>query len=82
MPSTEIATAQFQNGKIDLISLLVICGLCSSNGEARRLIQQGGVTLNDKRVVDIDTQLEQDSLVGEGVIIKKGKKSFHRVYTS
>ena len=78
MPTTELAAGQFENGKIGAISLLVACGLCASNGEARRLIQQGGVTVNDKKVESVDAAFDREEFSGEGVIIKKGKKVFHR----
>ncbi len=81
MPSTELPAAKFEDGKIGAIALLVACGLCPSNGEARRLIQQGGVLVNDRKVADISETFDQADFQGEGVIIKKGKKVFHRAYT-
>lgn len=81
MPSTELPAAKFEDGKIGAIALLVACGLCPSNGEARRLIQQGGVLVNDRKVADIAEAFDQADFQGEGVIIKKGKKVFHRAYT-
>ena len=80
MPSTELPAAKFEDGKIGAIALLVACGLCPSNGEARRLIQQGGMMVNDKKVTDIAASFDQADFQGEGVIIKKGKKVFHRAY--
>ena len=80
MPSTELPAAKFENGKIGAIALLVACGLCPSNGEARRLIQQGGMMVNDRKVTDISEVFDQADFQGEGVIIKKGKKVFHRAY--
>ena len=80
MPSTELSAAQFENGQIGAIALLVACGLCPSNGEARRLIQQGGLTVNGQKVTDIAAAVDQADFQGEGVIIKKGKKVFHRAY--
>ncbi|MBQ6986248.1 MAG: tyrosine--tRNA ligase [Oscillibacter sp.] len=81
MPSTEVPSAQFEGGKIGLIRLLTLCGLCPSNGEARRLIQQGGVMVNGAKVSDIAAELAQEDFAGEGVILKKGKKVFHRAFT-
>lgn len=81
MPSTEVPAAQFENGKIGVIRLLTLCGLCPSNGEARRLIQQGGVTVNGAKVSDIAAELPQEDFKGDGVILKKGKKVFHRAFT-
>jgi tyrosyl-tRNA synthetase len=78
MPTTELTADLFENGRIGAISLLVACGLCASNGEARRLIQQGGVTVNDRKVDSIDAAYDKEDFSGEGVMIRKGKKGFHR----
>ena len=82
MPSTQLPEARFTDGKIGAIELLVACGLCASNGEARRLIQQGGVAVNDQKVASIDVTFDQAQFAGDGVVIKKGKKVFHRAYTA
>ena len=82
MPATQLPEARFSDGKIGVIELLVACGLCASNGEARRLIQQGGVAVNDQKVAAIDVAFDQEQFAGDGVVIKKGKKVFHRVYTA
>ena len=79
MPTTTLTQAQFEDGQMGAISLLVACGLAPSRGEARRLIQQGGVSVNDQKVTDIDQKWDLDAFKGEGVIVKKGKKVFHRV---
>ena len=81
MPSTDLDPSSFTDGQIGVLDLLVACGLCASNGEARRLIQQGGMMVNDKKVADIAATFDQADFQGEGVIIKKGKKIFHRAYT-
>ena len=79
MPSTTIPAGQFdENGRIGAITLLVACGLSASNGEARRLIQQGGVSVNDQKLDSIDASFAREQFAGEGVIIRKGKKIFHR----
>ena len=78
MPTTTLTEAQFEDGQIGAISLLVACGLAPSRGEARRLIQQGGVSVNDQKVTDIDQKWDMDDFRGDGVIVKKGKKVFHR----
>ncbi|MDY5000392.1 MAG: tyrosine--tRNA ligase [Lachnospiraceae bacterium] len=80
MPATEIAADKLQDGKIGIMPLLVECGLCTSNSEARRLVQQGGVAVNDEKVESIGASFDADSLLGEGIIIKKGKKIFHRAF--
>ena len=82
MPSTQLPAARFSDGKIGAIDLLVACGLCASNGEARRLIQQGGVAVDDQKVTAIDETFDQARFAGDGVVIKKGKKVFHRAYTA
>ena len=80
MPATELAADKLTDGKIGVMALLVECGLRASNSEARRLVQQGGVSINDAKVESIDASFDADSLAGEGVIIKKGKKIFHRAF--
>ena len=62
----------------DVISLLVKTGLCSSRGDARRNIQQGGVTANDAKVTDPDKTFSEDELRA-GVLLKRGKKNFFKV---
>ena len=77
MPTTELTDADFTDGAIGALTLLVKCGLVASNGEARRLIQQGGVAMGDEKMTDPAAQFGKDTFAGEGVIIKKGKKVFH-----
>ncbi len=78
MPTTELVNDQFGDGQIGIMNLLVACGLAPSKGEARRLVQQGGVSVNDEKITDIDRKFGCELFLGEGVIIKKGKKVFHR----
>ncbi len=80
MPSTALTAGQFTDSKIGVLTLLVACGLCASNGEARRLVQQGGVAINDQKVTAADAMLDQEDFTGKGIVIKKGKKVFHRAY--
>jgi len=80
MPATELAADDFADGKIDVMTLLVKCGLCPSKGEARRLVQQGGVAVNDEKVAGIEVTFDQGAFEGDGIIIKKGKKVFHRAF--
>ena len=77
MPTTEIALDSLVDGKITVIDLLCACKLTTSKGEARRLIQQGGVTVNGEKVVDFNLAFDENALK-EGVKIKKGKKIFHK----
>ena len=81
MPATELTAADFADGQIGALALLVRCGLAASNGEARRLIQQGGLSVDEKKVTDAAAAFPQELFSGEGVILKKGKKVFHRAFT-
>ena len=76
MPSTAISADDLKDGSIGLLTLLVKCGLAASNGEARRLVQQGGVLLDGEKAADPAMQVKLE----KEVIIKKGKKIFHRAY--
>ncbi len=76
MPTTEIAAADAAGG-IGILDLLILCGLCPSKGEARRLVQQGGISLDGEKVEAADFVVTEESLKS-GVKIKKGKKVFHR----
>ena len=79
MPTTELTNDDLGGGQINILNLMVRCGLCASKGEARRLVQQGGVSVNDRKVESIDETLGCEQFTGDGVIIRKGKKVFHRV---
>ena len=78
MPTTELTEEDFTDGAVGILDLLVKCGLTPSKGEARRLVQQGGVSVNDVKVADIAQTVTIDDVKNE-VIIKKGKKVFHKV---
>ena len=77
MPTTEITAAQLADGKIGILNLMVACKLAGSNGEARRLVQQGGVFINDEKVPD-HTYAVTEAMLKEGVKLRKGKKVFHK----
>ena len=79
MPTTELTNDDLGGGQIDVLSLMVKCGLAASKGEARRLVQQGGVTVNEAKVTAIETTFGLEQFTGEGLVIRKGKKVFHRV---
>ena len=78
MPTTELTNDDFGGGSIDVLTLLVKCGLAASKGEARRLVQQGGVSVNDVKVNDFAESFDEAAL-RSGLIVKKGKKVFHKV---
>ena len=78
IPTTESSEADLTDGAAGIIKLLVLSGLCASNGEARRNIQQGGVTANDEKVTSIDVSFTAEQLK-EGVVVKRGKKNFNKI---
>ena len=77
MPSTAIPEDKLTDGKIGILNLMVACGLASSNKEARRLVEQGGVFLNDEKVASAALQISAGELKA-GVKLRKGKKVFHK----
>ena len=77
MPTTEITEDQLTDGKIAVLDLMLACGLIPSKGEGRRLVQQGGVMVNDEKVANIDVSFTGEQLK-EGLKIRKGKKVFHK----
>ena len=78
MPAEEITEADFRDGKIDILQLLVAAGLTASRSEARRAVEQGGVTVNGEKVTDIDTAYEAADF-DEEFVLKKGKKKFCKI---
>ena len=79
MPSTDIQADDLTDGSIGILDLMLKCELIPSKGEGRRLVQQGGVSLNDSKVTDPTTQITAESFKDGYVVIKKGKKVFHKV---
>lgn len=79
MPSTLVEEADLEDGKIGVLALMIKAGMIKSNGEGRRLIQQGGISVNDTKITDVFTTVTSDELA-QSVIIKKGKKVFHKFY--
>ena len=78
MPSTEIDASLFTDGKIGLIELLSETKLVPSKAEARRLIQQGGISVDDEKLTDVKAEISRDSFEKGYVVIRKGKKVFHK----
>lgn len=78
MPSFTINKNEFKNGSLGILRALVLSGLSTSNAEARRLIKQGGITVNDKKVCDPNLFLDQN-LIEKGIIVRKGKKTFVKI---
>ena len=79
MPTAELTAEDFENGEIDILKLLVKAGLAPSRSEARRNVEQGGVSVNGDKVTDSKTAFSQAMFAGEGIVVKKGKKSFRKV---
>ncbi|MBE6753668.1 MAG: tyrosine--tRNA ligase [Ruminococcaceae bacterium] len=78
MPSTQLSADDFVDGAIEVTGLMVCCGLAKSKGEARRLIEQGGVSVDDQKITDVKAVISADSFKDGQVIIRKGKKVFHK----
>ena len=78
VPSTTLEADALTDGAIGILDLMLKCGLVPSKKEARRLIEQGGVELDGQKVTDVNASVSAGQLSGDGVMIKKGKKVFHR----
>ena len=78
MPTTELTEADLSDGKIDIMSLLVKAGLCTTKSDARRNVQQGGVTVDDVKVTDI-TQSYDAAALSKGLVLRRGKKNYNKV---
>ena len=70
---------EFKDGRIGVIELLTLTGLCTSKGDARRNIEQGGVEAAGERVKDISLSFSREDLQGNGILLKRGKKKFFRI---
>ena len=79
MPTAELSDADFSDGSIDLLSIVQKSGLCASRSEARRNVEQGGVSVDGEIVKDIKAVYTKEQLSGEGIVVKRGKKNFRRV---
>lgn len=79
MPTTTLSVADFSDGKLGMLELLVKTGIAPSKGEARRLVQQGGVSIDDVKVEDITAAIDQSALEKGHIILRKGKKIYHKV---
>ncbi len=78
MPAVTLSDDDFTDGTIDILGLLVKSTLASSRSEARRAVEQGGVSLDGEKVTDIRTSYESAAFA-EGVVLKKGKKNFRKI---
>ena len=78
MPTTELTGDELDDGTMNIMSILVRSGLCASKSDARRNIQQGGVTVDDEKITDIGRNYSADELK-KGIVVKRGKKNFNKV---
>ena len=79
MPEVVLTDDDFEEGSIGILRLLVKAGLAPSNGEARRNVEQGGVSVDGEKVTDPKAQLTKDTFAGDGVVLKRGKKKFMKI---
>lgn len=78
MPKTTLADTDFTDGVIDILSILVKAGMTASKSEARRAVEQGGVSVNGEKVTDAKVVFAKDAFENE-FVVKKGKKSFQKI---
>ena len=79
MPTAEITEEDLRDGKIDIMGILAASGLCASRSEARRAVQQGGVSVNGEKVTDISTAYSPEDIQKEDFILRRGKKSYKKI---
>ena len=79
VPTTTLTAENLTDGSIGILDMMVTCKLAPSKKEARRLVEQGGVTVNEEKVSDVNTRYTADDLSGDGIMVRKGKKVYHRV---
>ena len=79
MPTAELSDDDFTDSAIDILSIVQKSGLCGSRSEARRNVEQGGVSVDGEAVKDIKTVYTKEQLSGDGIVVKRGKKNFRRV---
>lgn len=79
MPVTELSGEDFTDGEVDILTMLVKSGLVPSRAEARRAVQQGGVSVDGEKVADIHQSFKTDAFAENGIVLKKGKKNFRRI---
>ena len=79
VPSVALKEEDFRDGKVDILQVLVSAGLCATRSEARRNVQQGGVTVADEKVTDVATAYDKEFFAGDGVMVRRGKKAFKKV---
>ncbi len=81
MPTTTLSETDFKENEIDLISVLVLTKLVNTRSEGRRAIEQGGVSVDGEKITDIYHKIAREDISSDGLVIKRGKKKFHKVVT-
>lgn len=79
MPTYELKEDDFTDNAVDILTLLHASGLVPSKSEARRAVQQGGVSIEGEKITDIKTTFARDKFSGNGIVLKKGKKNFRKI---
>ena len=79
VPAVSLKEEDFRDGLVDILQVLVSSGLCPSRSDARRNVEQGGVTVNDEKVTDIKTTYDKAAFSGDGLLVKRGKKNFKKI---
>ena len=77
MPTTQLSESDFIDGQVSVLQMLVVSGIAKSRNEARTLVTQGSITVNDEKVTDLSVKLTKEQ-IGDGIIVKKGKKIYHK----
>ena len=77
MPTTQLNESDFIDGQVSVLQMLVVSGIAKSRNEARTLVTQGSITVNDEKVTDLSAKLTKEQ-IGDGIIVKKGKKIYHK----
>lgn len=79
MPTSALTEADFQEGAIDILSILVKSGLVPTRNEGRRAVEQGGVSVDGEKVADIRATFSQEQIGNDGIVVKRGKKNFRKI---
>lgn len=82
MPTVEVTPEDFSEGDLDIMAVLVKANLADTRSDARRAVQQGGVTVAGEKITDIGTKYGLENFAGEGLVIKRGKKKFAKVISN
>lgn len=79
IPTFELQDEDFKEDRVDILTILNRCGLCASRSEARRNVEQGGVSVDGTQIKDIKAEFEKDQFAGDGLVVKRGKKNFMKI---